>query len=95
MDRPTCATCPFFMPLPSDGTGDRGVCGNERPRPGVIDDDAWFSSRWPIVSVDEWCGSHPQFRDWILRSTSDAPLRYQLPVKPVMPPTAQPNPPSE
>lgn len=72
MERPTCATCPFWELFDEDG--DDGNCHRNPPtvsstpnqeQEGVnIAGDPYYG--WfPVVSVFNWCGEHPDFPDYI------------------------------
>ena len=69
MNRPTCATCPFWEPGPV-----YGYCQRHAPRPAVeamvvrVEDDTETVNtfiHWPRTLDDEWCGEHPRFGVWI------------------------------
>jgi hypothetical protein len=61
MERPTCATCPYFREVPS-GSGE-GDCHRLPPAVLLVDDT--FISRWPPVSDYQGCGEHPAFPAYV------------------------------
>lgn len=75
---PTCASCPFWKPTPSQGE-EMGECHKRAPEVPRKDPttDYPFTVFIPIGEW-EWCGEHPKFlayMDQFLRSTQDAPLK--------------------
>jgi hypothetical protein len=61
MDRPTCATCPYW--------DEDALCRRYPPRvivnPPEGDCESYQEAVWPLMEADEWCGEHPLMADWI------------------------------
>ena len=68
MDRPTCATCPYWDNSLFDNL-EHGICRHNSPQPLTPrkeDDSVWaVQVLWPIVDRDDWCGRHPAMPIWI------------------------------
>jgi hypothetical protein len=65
MDRPKCATCPFWKQCPDDKLGE---CRALPPRPYLsseVDGDDGNPAWWPLTHEMDWCGSHPGMTAWI------------------------------
>jgi hypothetical protein len=60
MDRPTCATCPFWWPLGS-GAETEGVaeCRRLPPVYHLHPVTARLMPAWPVSGRYDWCGEHP------------------------------------
>jgi len=69
---PTCATCPFYD---AEGSCEYAVDADEEPIKGVCrvnpptalrSDTEGYGPKfgWPHVEPDDWCGLHPERRDW-------------------------------
>jgi hypothetical protein len=69
VERPTCGTCPYWD-VPDtlneeENDGNYGNCRRHAPSPVAVpeadidgDDAGVF---WPITTLIEWCGEHPDF----------------------------------
>lgn len=81
MDRPTCATCPFWEKrenASNDFPDSVGECRRlPPPRPYDNDEGNWFGE-WLCVYDDDWCGEHPSFPAY-LASLSPAPSGSPVP----------------
>lgn len=71
MDRPTCATCPYWKQDVEEP--EIGECHRHAPLSvmlpirGEIPDIYQHSDdpTWSVTDEDDWCGDHPQFPQWI------------------------------
>jgi hypothetical protein len=68
VDKPTCATCPFYVVIeippsgaPDDG-GDRIEACYRFPRD---------YREHAYTSADDWCGEHPSFPAWLAHATPE------------------------
>lgn len=59
-----CSNCWYFEEI-IDGEG--GLCRRHAPRPLVSVGGVVGEVCWPSVSVDDFCGEHPQFRVFLSR----------------------------
>ncbi len=68
--RPTCRTCVYFQLLPSypEGVQYYQDCGNEQyipiPATGRCRRRSPRPGGFAHVMLDDWCGDHPDFKDW-------------------------------
>lgn len=73
MDKPTCATCPYFVRDEHDPRSGLGTCHRHAPRPrsgfyqwnedgsDCEETYGYFAS----IAFFDWCGEHPDFPKWI------------------------------
>ena len=56
-ERATCETCSYFSRYehPEDESGE---CRRRAPSEGQGEE----GDNWAVVSIDEWCGEHPDFQ---------------------------------
>ena len=75
--RPTCKTCPYWNLMDwSDSDFTWGLCVIRAP--GTIAKDDYDDERppsiWPGTLADDFCGEHPDFRDYLKsRSANSIP----------------------
>jgi len=73
MDKPTCATCPYFVHYSHDTKTGFGTCHRHAPRPrsGFFrwnDDESDCEETYgyfAAVTFFNFCGEHPDFPAWI------------------------------
>lgn len=76
MERPTCGTCPYF-----DEYEHSSYCRRHPPATLYIGDDdermPCFSTTWPAVVANNFCGEHPEFPAYIasLKTQDDDPRK--------------------
>lgn len=62
MEKPTCATCPFWDLQYKDLA--IGECRAHAPQTQPNDDD----DIWPSTAAKDWCGEHPLMNLHVLRT---------------------------
>lgn len=60
MNRPACETCPFWKGPPNLNYDSMGTCRRYPPKP---------SGRMPSTDKSDWCGEHPDFKQWLIRAS--------------------------